>query len=70
VIIELNVNTCDLRCRDLAISLRRKLGDFGRVVTLLKSTAGGSDAQMEEAWNALGDHLVDRHMWYVKPFES
>ena len=66
-----NVNTakqylyidCSVLTRDLAISLRRKLGDFGRVVVLLKSTSGGSDSQMEEAWNALGDHLIDRHMW-------
>ncbi|CAG0916326.1 unnamed protein product [Notodromas monacha] len=49
--------------RDLAIALRRKLGDYARVVVLLRTASAGSDVQMEEAWNALGDHFVDRHMW-------
>ena len=51
--------------RDLAVSLRRKLGDWFRVVQLLKSGsgAGGDDTQLEEAWNAIGDYYADRQKW-------
>lgn len=52
--------------RDLAISLRKMLGDWFRVEALLKSgggSGGGDDAQLEEAWNAIGDHYADRQKW-------
>ena len=49
--------------RDLAVSLRKKLGDWFRVVQLLKSGSGGDDAQLEEAWNAIGDYYADRQKW-------
>ncbi|CAB4060083.1 WDR35 [Lepeophtheirus salmonis] len=46
--------------KDLAIDLRKKLGDWFRVVTLLKSGSGGNDAQMEEGWNAIGKTIILR----------
>ncbi len=33
------------------------------MVQLLKSGSGGNDAQMEEAWNRIGDHYAERHKW-------
>ena len=50
-------------CRDLAISLRENLGDWFRVVQLMKMGAGGSDIQMEVAWNSIGDYFADRQNW-------
>ncbi|XP_065296306.2 WD repeat-containing protein 35 isoform X1 [Dermacentor albipictus] len=50
--------------RDLAVSLRKMLGDWFRVVQLLKSgNSGTDDRQLEEAWNAIGDYYADRHKW-------
>nr|CAB3267696.1 WD repeat-containing protein 35 [Phallusia mammillata] len=50
--------------RDLAIELRMKLGDWFRVVQLLKSGSGGSDdKQLIRAWNAIGDYYADRQKW-------
>jgi len=54
-----------LLCRDLAVSLRKKLGDWFRVVQLLKTGSGGDDLQLEEAWNAIGDYYADRQKWWV-----
>ena len=56
------LSNCD---RDLAISLRRKLGDWFRVVQLLKSGSFGDDVQMEEALNNIGHYYADRHKWLV-----
>ena len=50
-------------CRDLAVALRKKLGDWFRVVQLLKTGSGGDDVQLEEAWNAIGDYYADRQKW-------
>ena len=49
--------------RDLAISLRKRLGDWFKVLQLLKSGGGGmsSDAEMEESWNQLGEYFAERH---------
>lgn len=49
--------------RDLAIALRELLGDSFRVVQLMKMGPGGSDVQMEVAWNSIGDHFADRNNW-------
>ena len=54
-----------LYIRDLAVSLRKKLGDWFRVVQLLKTGSGGDDVQLEEAWNAIGDYYADRQKWSV-----
>ncbi|CAH1774582.1 unnamed protein product [Owenia fusiformis] len=54
----------DMDRRDLAVSLRKKLGDWFRVVQLLKTGAGGGDdVQLEEAWNAIGNYYADRQKW-------
>ncbi|KAK7794863.1 hypothetical protein R5R35_002889 [Gryllus longicercus] len=49
--------------RDLAISLREKLGDWFRVIQLMKMGSGGSDSQMEVAWNSIGSYFSDRQNW-------
>eukprot|EP00057_Strongylocentrotus_purpuratus_P012812 XP_011667286.1 PREDICTED: WD repeat-containing protein 35 isoform X1 [Strongylocentrotus purpuratus] len=53
----------DMDRRDLAVNLRMKLGDWFRVVQLLKSGGGGDDVQMQQAWNAIGDYYADRQKW-------
>lgn len=54
----------DFGFRDLALALRRKLGDWFRVLQLLQVGSGaGDDVQMEEAWNAVGDYYADRQKW-------
>lgn len=51
------------RC-DLAISLRRRLGDWFRVAQLAKeSGAVMRDSELTEVWNALGDHYYDKAQW-------
>ena len=47
------------------MALRKKLGDWFRVVQLLKTGSGGDDVQLEEAWNAIGDYYADRQKWCV-----
>lgn len=59
------VHGISLYIRDLAVSLRKKLGDWFRVVQLLKTGSGGDDVQLEEAWNAIGDYYADRQKWSV-----
>lgn len=50
--------------RDLAISLRIKLGDWFRVLQLLKSGSGeGDDVLLVQAYNAVGDYFADRQKW-------
>ncbi|XP_030777411.1 WD repeat-containing protein 35 isoform X3 [Rhinopithecus roxellana] len=50
--------------RDLAIGLRLKLGDWFRVLQLLKSGSGDADdSLMEQANNAIGDYFADRQKW-------
>ncbi|KAA0197686.1 hypothetical protein HAZT_HAZT001209 [Hyalella azteca] len=60
------------RLWDLAVALRRKLGDWFRVVQLLKSGPAGDDTMMEEALNNIGHHYADRQQWEeaVKHFEQ
>lgn len=47
----------------MAISLRERLGDWFRVVQLMKMSTGCSSAQLEAAWNNIGDHYMDRNQW-------
>ncbi|XP_035465888.1 WD repeat-containing protein 35 isoform X2 [Scophthalmus maximus] len=50
--------------RDLAISLRIKLGDWFRVLQLLKTGSGDcDDTLLEQAYNAIGDYFADRQKW-------
>ncbi|XP_070516916.1 WD repeat-containing protein 35 isoform X2 [Cardiocondyla obscurior] len=53
----------DMDRRDLAVALRQKLGDYFRVVQLMKMGIGGSDKQMEHAYNKIGDHFAERQNW-------
>ncbi|XP_033640666.1 WD repeat-containing protein 35-like isoform X1 [Asterias rubens] len=54
----------DMDRRDLAVNLRVKLGDWFRVVQLLKAgSGGGDDTQLQLAWNAIGDYYADRQKW-------
>lgn len=48
--------------RDLAVELRSRMGDFGRVVPLLQSV-GASDKQMGEIWDQVGEYYADRFKW-------
>ncbi|XP_050408389.2 WD repeat-containing protein 35 [Patella vulgata] len=49
--------------RDLAIGMRKKLGDWMRVHQMLTTGGGGDDLQMEEACNAIGDQYADIQKW-------
>lgn len=49
--------------RDLAITLRERLGDWFRVIQLLKMGTGGTDSQLQAAWNSIGDYFSDRSNW-------
>ncbi|CAG5866211.1 unnamed protein product [Menidia menidia] len=54
----------DMDRRDLAINLRIKLGDWFKVLQLLKSGSGDcDDALLEQAYNAIGDYFADRQKW-------
>jgi len=53
------------QCRDLAVALRKKLGDWFRVVQLLQTGSFGDDQQMEEACSAIGDYYADRQKWFL-----
>ncbi|XP_056151968.1 WD repeat-containing protein 35 [Lampris incognitus] len=54
----------DMDRRDLAISLRIKLGDWFRVLQLLKTGSGDcDDTLLEQAHNAIGDYFADRQKW-------
>lgn len=48
--------------RDLAIELRARLGDWSRVLQLLKEkgNAAGDSQMLETAYNGLGDYFMDR----------
>ncbi|KAK5614379.1 WD repeat-containing protein 35 [Crenichthys baileyi] len=50
--------------RDLAINLRIKLGDWFKVLQLLKTGSGDADdALLEQAYNGIGDYFADRQKW-------
>ncbi|MEE6476886.1 hypothetical protein FKM82_011258 [Ascaphus truei] len=50
--------------RDLAIGLRIKLGDWFRVLQLLRTGSGDADdTLLEQAYNAIGDYFADRQKW-------
>jgi WD repeat-containing protein 35 len=57
--------------KDLAIDLRVRLGDWFRVVQLIKSGGGASvmggsgadDAVLEKAWRNIGEYYYDRQRW-------
>ncbi|KAJ3300442.1 WD repeat-containing protein 35 [Borealophlyctis nickersoniae] len=49
--------------KDLAIDFRVRLGDWFRVVQLIKGGGGGDDVMLENAWSCIGDHYYDRQKW-------
>lgn len=52
--------------RDLAVILHQKLGNWFKVVELLKSSSsllGISGLTMNLAWQGIGDHFLDNHQW-------
>lgn len=55
----------DIDRRDLAIELRRKIGDWFGVVQLLKSAggSGGNDTVLQNAWGEIGEYYWDRHLY-------
>ncbi|XP_039278851.1 WD repeat-containing protein 35 [Nilaparvata lugens] len=53
----------ELDRRDLAIQLRQQLGDWFRVIQLMKMGAGSTDSQMETAFNNIGHHFADTNNW-------
>ena len=44
----------DIDRKDLAIALRRRIGDYSRVVQLLQ-TGGGNDKQIRDAFDKIGE---------------
>jgi WD repeat-containing protein 35 len=49
--------------KDLAVELRIRMGDWFRVMQLLKTGSGGDDRMLEQSWNSIGDYYYDRHNW-------
>ena len=58
----------DLDRKDLAIDLQARLGDWFRVVQLIKNGGNVDDRLLENAWNNIGAHYYDRQQWYIVPF--
>ncbi|GAB5366413.1 hypothetical protein AAMO2058_001141600 [Amorphochlora amoebiformis] len=52
----------DMDKKDLAISLRMRLGDWFRVVQLVNAGAG-NDEMVVKAWNNIGEYYMDRQKW-------
>ncbi|CAH8435334.1 unnamed protein product [Heterobilharzia americana] len=49
---------------DLAVELRKRLGDWFRVAQLTKDTGIlVKDVEQSEIWNAMGDHFRDQMFW-------
>uniref|UniRef100_H3CMI1 WD repeat-containing protein 35 n=1 Tax=Tetraodon nigroviridis TaxID=99883 RepID=H3CMI1_TETNG len=56
----------DMDRRDLAIGLRIKLGDWFRVLQLLRIASGDcDDALLGQAYNGVGDYFADRQKWWA-----
>ena len=45
--------------RSLAVRMRKRLGDWFKVIQLLKTGSGGNDAEMEEAYNEVAINLTE-----------
>jgi WD repeat-containing protein 35 len=39
------------------------MGDWFRVVQLIKTGGGGDDQLLEKAWNNIGDYYFERQKW-------
>lgn len=53
----------DIDERQLAVNMREKLGDWFRVVKLVKSGGGGDDALLRRAWSNIGEYYFDRQRY-------
>ena len=45
--------------RSLAVRMRKRLGDWFKVIQLLKTGSGGNDAEMEEAYNEVAINVFE-----------
>lgn len=52
----------DIDRKDLALALRMKLGDWGKVVALMESGAG-NDQMLKRAYKNLADYSAERQKW-------
>lgn len=57
------LNISKIFCRDLALNLRQILGDWFRVIQIMKMGVRGTDIQMESTWNWIGNYFYDRRNW-------
>eukprot|EP00730_Choanoeca_flexa_P001723 TRINITY_DN10757_c0_g1_i2.p1 TRINITY_DN10757_c0_g1~~TRINITY_DN10757_c0_g1_i2.p1 ORF type:complete len:1157 (+),score=402.04 TRINITY_DN10757_c0_g1_i2:149-3619(+) len=48
---------------DLAINMRQKLGDWFRVIQLIRSSGGADDKQLKSAWSSIGQYYFDRQQY-------
>ena len=53
----------DLDRKDLAVDLRFRLGDWFRVLQMIKSGGGGDDVALEKACTSIGDYYFERQRW-------
>lgn len=49
--------------KDLALDLRIRLGNWFKVVQLIKTGGSGDDALLEKAYNNIGDYYAERQRW-------
>ncbi|XP_054288459.1 WD repeat-containing protein 35-like [Macrosteles quadrilineatus] len=53
--------------RDLAVALRERLGDWFQMMQLVNTSLPGTSvhttAQVQSAWNNIGDYFADRSQW-------
>ena len=54
--------------RMLAVRMRKRLGDWFKVVQLLKTGTGGNDTEIEEAYNEVQFVLKFKQLSYCKTF--
>lgn len=59
------LNNLSLFDRDLAITLRKTLGDWFRVLQLIRMGVGSSDLELEKTFNSIGDFFLERQIWYI-----
>ena len=49
--------------KDLAMDLRSRLGEWFRVVHVIKAGGEADDRLLEDAWNNIGDYYFERQKW-------
>ena len=58
----------DADMRMLAVRMRKRLGDWFKVVQLLKTGTGGNDKEVEEAYNEVKNCFKFKQLSYCKTF--